>query len=49
MGIDLAATRDLAALVVVIEKDGLLYVKSEHFLPQNDNSIVRMNGLDLTD
>jgi hypothetical protein len=49
MGIDLAATRDLAALVVLIEKDDKLYVKSEHFLPQNDKSIVRMNGLDLTD
>jgi phage terminase large subunit-like protein len=49
MGIDLAATRDLAALVVVIEKDGILYVKAEHFLPQNDKSIVRISGLDLTD
>lgn len=49
MGLDLASTRDLAALVIIIEKEGKLFVKSEHFLPQNKNSIVRMNGLDLTD
>ncbi|RCW38671.1 terminase large subunit [Marinilabilia salmonicolor] len=49
IGIDLAATRDLAALAVLIEKDGKFYSKVEHFLPQNDRQIVRMNGLDLSD
>lgn len=49
LGLDLASTRDLASLVIVIEKDGKLFVKAEHFLPQNKNSIVRMNGLDLSD
>lgn len=49
LGIDLAATRDLAALAILIEKDGKFYSKVEHFLPQNDNKLVRMNGLDLSD
>jgi phage terminase large subunit-like protein len=49
LGIDLAATRDLAALAVLIEKDGKFYAKVEHFLPQNDRQVVRMNGLDLSD
>lgn len=49
LGIDLAATKDLAALAVLIEKDDKLYAKVEHFLPQNQNNLVRMNGLDLTD
>lgn len=49
LGIDLAATRDLAALVVLIEKDDFLYVQSEHFIPQNPSVLIRKNGLDLTD
>lgn len=49
LGVDLAATRDLAALAILIEKDDKLYVKVEHFLPENPSKLVRMNGLDLTD
>jgi phage terminase large subunit-like protein len=48
LGVDLAATRDLAALAILIEKDDKLYAKVEHFLPDNRNSLVRQNGLDLT-
>ena len=47
-GVDLASTRDLAALAILIEKNDKLYAKVEHFLPDNRNSLVRQNGLDLT-
>ena len=49
LGLDLASTRDFTSLAVLIEKDGKLYAKTEHFLPKNPSQgKVRMNGLDLS-
>lgn len=47
-GLDLASTRDLASLVLVVEKDGLLYVVNESYLPSDSDKIVRLNGLDIS-
>lgn len=47
LGIDLASTRDLTSLAVVFEYESKLFVKVENFLPDNPDSVVRMNGLDL--
>ena len=47
-GLDLASTRDLASLVLIVEKGDFLYVVNESYLPSNSDKLVRLNGLDIS-
>lgn len=46
-GVDLAATRDLASLSIVIEKDKHLYSITEFYYPDSEYNKVRKNGINL--
>lgn len=49
LGLDLSSTKDLTALSVCIEKDGVFHFFNEIYYPENEDNIVRLSGLDISD